>query len=223
MKITQEQINQTERMQDLMNYPRISTSVSKLGIAIPTINLPAGITCRPDAPCQKGCYAKKGNFCYKKVKNGIEMNLKAYLDNPKRYFEKIEYTLKMIPYQCFRYHSSGDVVDTMYLELMCKTARKCKTTKFLCFTKKYELVNEYVESGKRIPSNLIIVFSCWGSYIPENPYNFPTSHVRFKNGKDNEYIPENAVECTGFCGECCNTDSSCWKMKKGSSVVFNQH
>ena len=39
--------------------PRISSTVSKLGSQIFSINLPQGITCRPDAPCMKGCYAKK--------------------------------------------------------------------------------------------------------------------------------------------------------------------
>ena len=37
----------------------ISNTISKLGGFIPSINLPAGKTCRADAPCQKGCYAKK--------------------------------------------------------------------------------------------------------------------------------------------------------------------
>lgn len=222
--LTMETVTTTNRTQELMNYPKISTRVTKLGIAIPTINLPATITCRENAPCRKSCYACKGNFTYKNVKNGLTMNLEAYLDDPKRYFDKIFYTLKMIPYSHFRYHSSGDIVDSTYLDYMCKVARKCKTTKFLCFTKKFELVNEYIANGHRIPNNLRIVFSCWGSFIPDNPYNLPTAHVRFRNGKgDNSYLPEKAHECSGYCGECVNTETSCWKLKKGEAVIFNQH
>ena len=53
------------------NSINISTTNSKLGGTIPSINLPAGLTCRADAPCQKGCYAKKGNWIFKNVKESL--------------------------------------------------------------------------------------------------------------------------------------------------------
>ena len=202
-------------------YPRISNRVSKLGESIATINLPAKITCNPDAPCVKngGCYACKGNFAYKSVANGIMKNYEAYEHDPQAYFNIIDSTLKMIPYKYFRYHSSGDIVDETYLDLMFKVARKHKGTRFLCFTKKYKMVNNYLTNHQK-PANMVIVFSNWNDWICDNPHNLPTSWVRFGNG---ETIPAKANECSGFCGECANTESSCWHLKKGQSVVFNKH
>lgn len=197
---------------------KISTSVSKLGVSIPTINLPPIVTCRKNAPCAKGCYALKGRFVFPAVKNRLAENLKAYQENPNAFFKAIE--LAAFNANLFRYHSSGDIVDYNYLAGMCKVARKVRTCKFLCFTKKYELVNQYVADKHIIPSNLTIVFSCWKDFVPDNPHNFPTTWVYFPKGDEtNDLIPKNAIPCTGKCYEC----HTCWNLKKKQSVVFRKH
>ena len=202
----------------------ISTRVSKLGTAIPTINLPPIITCRKDAPCAKcakeggGCYAMRGHFTLPNVKNNMFENLQAYKENPKLFFEIIANVAK--DYKRFRYFSSGDIVDTNFLAGMCKVARKCKGTQFLCFTKKFELVNDYVSNKHIIPKNLHIVFSTWRDFIPENPYNFPMTYVYFPKDKEaNKSIPENAIPCSGSCTKC----HACWELNKGQSVYFKKH
>lgn len=204
----------------VMVYPHISTKNSKLGMSIPTINLPTGITCREDSPCFKQCYANKGNMARKSVRTCAEKNLDAYKSNPEGYFKVIDITLEMIPFRYFRYHSSGDIPDERYLELMCRLARKHKQTKFLCFTKKYEIVNEYLNAHKK-PSNLVLVLSNWGGWICPNPHNLPTAWIELKNQAC--MIPNNANKCNDYCGDCCNSGKSCWKLKKGDSVVFKQH
>lgn len=162
---------------------QVSTNVSKLGSSIPTINLPPIITCRKDAPCAKcaknggGCYATCGHWTFPKVKERLATNLKAYFNNDKLFFEMISQIFDNYKYA--RFHSSGDIVDYNYLKGMCRVVRKCKDTEILCFTKKFELVNEYITDGHRIPKNLHIVFSCWADFIPKNSYNFPTAHVYF--------------------------------------------
>lgn len=197
---------------------RVSNTVSKLGAAIPCVNLPAGITCRPDAPCFKECYARHGHFLYTNVKRSLANNLKAFDTNPDLYFEMILNGSK--GYQRFRWHSSGDIVSTRYLEGMCWVARRNPQTSYLCFTKKFELVNNYIANGHRIPKNLKIVFSGWTDWMPENPYNFPTTWVYYpKNEAANACIPKKAIPCGGKCSEC----STCWNLKKGQSVVFKKH
>jgi hypothetical protein len=42
----------------------VSRSVAKLGVSIPSINLPPIITCRKNAPCSKKCYAAPGRFSF---------------------------------------------------------------------------------------------------------------------------------------------------------------
>ena len=198
------------------NYVCVSNGNTKLGRAISNINLPPVTTCRPDAPCFKGCYARKGNFMYESVKNSMQRNLNAYLENPKRYFESIAEQTYLNKY--VRFHSAGDIVDAAYFDGMCKVARKNKDTKYLCFTKKYEIVNQFIADGHKIPKNLSIVLSAWSDWLPENPYNLPMTYVCGKEF-NNDVIPDNAIPCTGKCYEC----QACWALKKGQSVYFKKH
>lgn len=199
---------------------RVSHTNSKLGASIPSVNLPPIITCRPDAPCYHGCYAQHGNFVYSKVKESLLNNLNAYKENPNLFFKMIAEESKLN--LAFRWHSSGDIVDEKYLQGMCWVARKNPNTKYLCFTKKFELVNDYISAKHKIPKNLTIVFSSWKDFVPENPYNLPTTWVYFPKEGENKYndlIPKNAIPCNGKCPECL----ACWQLKKGQSVYFKKH
>lgn len=206
---------------------KISTKVSKLGASIPSINLPPVFTCRADAPCAKcvaeggGCYALKGNWRYACVQNRLWDNLYAYRQNPKQFFDDIASQTRLFKFA--RWHSSGDIVDMEYLKGMCRVARKNKETKYLAFTKKFELVNEFLASGSKIPNNLKIVFSAWGEFIPENPYNLPMTFVEFNktnvNKEANKLIPTDAFPCGGKCDTC----TACWQLKKGQVVMFKKH
>jgi hypothetical protein len=101
---------------------------------------------------------------------------------------------------------------------MCEAARKNQDTHYLCFTKKYEIVNDHLARGTRIPKNLSVVLSAWSDWIPENPYNLPVTYVY---GKDfnNDLIPKDSIPCVGHCDKC----QSCWTLKKGQSVWFKKH
>lgn len=202
---------------------RVVMGNAKLGRQIPNVNLPAIQTCRKDAPCKKGCYACHGNFLYESVARAHQRNLAAYRDDPKAFFKVItDFLLNgMTTYKFFRWHSSGDIVDAAYLEGMVKVAKKCPKTQFLAFTKKFELVNYYLSTGKTFPRNLHVVFSAWDKdFHFDNPYNLPVTYVDFKHKEMNSPdIPEDAFVCPGSCEQC----QRCWKMKSGDAVVFHQH
>ena len=201
---------------------KITTTNSKLGGFIPQINLPALVTCRKNAPCAKYCYARKGNFTFPNVKESIDNNLKEFLADSKSYFNQIIDFLTNgdIIYKFFRWHSSGDIANAEYLKGMVEVAKKCKHTKFLAFTKKFEIVNEYLASGEKLPKNLSIVFSAWDkTFKVDNPFNLPMTYVFFKKEENNADIPEFSFPCAGNCSEC----KACWNLKKGQSVFFHQH
>lgn len=199
----------------------ISIKSKKLG-SIPTINLLASASCRKNAPCAKGCYAKKGNF---QRDNVIKPHLENYLlynENAEGFFQEINKFLNsgIVIYKYFRYHMAGDIVDMKYLYEMIKLANANKQTKFLCFTKKYELVNLYLSVNKTLPKNLIVVLSYWdNTFKVENPFNLPVAYVDFKKKSRNVEIPNNAKECNGDCTNCLK----CWNLKKGESVKFEYH
>lgn len=199
---------------------KISTNNSKLGI-IPSINLPPVLTCRANAPCRKDCYACKGRFRFPDCKNSMQYNLDCYNIDHKAYFKAIRSFIDndFMIYKYFRWHSAGDIVDLDYLKGMITLAKQLRRTKFLCFTKKFEIINDYIENGGEIPKNLNIVFSAWGKdFIPTNPYKFPIAYVRFSDN-DNSTIPTTAKECNGDCQNCLK----CWNISKGESAVFDKH
>lgn len=197
--------------------PKISYKVAKMG-GIPCLGLPV-LTCRDDAPCKTSgkCYAMQGKYRTQSVKKGLMNNLLAYRENPSYFFEKL--AIDIMPSRYFRWFHSGDIVDDAFFEGMVKVARKCKGTKFLAYTKKFSIVNRYLDNGGKIPKNLKIVFSGWGAQFKVlNPYGLPVTHVRLKNG-DNSQIPEDALPCSGHCSNC----FACWKLTNGESVVFDEH
>lgn len=201
--------------------PHISTTVSKLGAAIPCINLPAIVTCRPDAPCKKLCYATHGRFNFANVKTSIMRNLGAYMQDPAFYFQYISAFMRNSTYRYFRWHSSGDIPEPQYLIGIVKVASENPDVRFLVLTKRYEWVNAYLDEAGNFPQNLNVVFSVWGSFPVPNPHNLPCAYVDLKNEECN--IPETAHECTGSCASCAKTRNSCWNLKRGESTFFHQH
>ena len=83
----------------------ISTGNSKLGKFIGAINLPAGKTCNPDAPCRKYCYALKGHYVFASAKSVRERNLNIYRTNPKSFFNQISCNTAF--FRMVRWHETG--------------------------------------------------------------------------------------------------------------------
>lgn len=200
-------------------HVHISHQISKLGANIPSVSLPAGPSCRPDAPCFKKCYARHGRFFFDNVKSPLERNFKIWKEDP----QKFEREIDMAVYFChwFRWFSSGDIPDPEFFEMMVRVATRNPDVKFLCFTKRYEFINNYIDSGRKIPDNLNVILSAWGDWIPENPYHLPMSYVILKDEPCD--IPQNAHRCSGFCGDCVLGGVNCWTLQYGESVAFKQH
>lgn len=200
-------------------HVHISRSNAKLGAFIPSVNLPPVLTCRDDAPCCKECYARKGRFAFARNKSRLQQNLDLWDNDPALYEREVSVAAWHAKF--FRWHSAGDIPDYLYLVMMVRVARTMPGTSFLCFTKKYEYVNTFIEFEGALPPNLNIVFSAWGDFIPENPHNLPVAFVRLKDQQSP--IPETAFECKRYCGDCVMTSTNCWSMKPGEAVVFDQH
>lgn len=121
----------------------------------------------------------------------------------------------------FRFHVSGDIPDNVYFAHMVDIAGRNQHCEILCFTKKYDLVNEFLEFGGKLPKNLHMVFSAWVGLEMVNPYNLSEAHVRYRDGTTTARA--DAKECSGNCTECAITDGGCWTLKNGEQVIFNEH
>lgn len=194
----------------------ISNGNSKMG-HIPSVSLPPIVTCKNCSSCAKKCYAAKLCRIYKSVRNAYTRNLEILEENRDTYFNQVTAAAMMSGF--FRFHVSGDIVDIDYLDRMCKTARKCKNTRFLAFTKNYEDVNTYFKTHKK-PRNLQVVFSLpFNGATIDNPHNLPTAAVILKGTEP----ADNWKICGGNCQECACRGVGCWELKKGETIAFYEH
>lgn len=194
----------------------ISKGNSKMG-AIPSVSLPACVTCNPAAPCFKKCYAQRLEKRYPTVNRAYARNLEILNTNPAQYWQVIRDAAKMTRF--FRYHVSGDIPNINYFINMCLTAHELPDVKFLAFTKQFEIVNQYIKSGGIIPDNLQVIFSHWGSWKSTNPHNIPVCEIIFKGEKP---APDWKI-CGGNCTECACAGIGCWELKKGETIAIYEH
>ena len=196
----------------------ISKANSKMG-DIPSVSLPSGVTCRTDCDCHKKCYAQKLERMRPSVKQAYIHNLDLLKNSPDIYWREVEASIMMSRF--FRFHVSGDIPDNVYLAHMIEIAERNKHCEILCFTKKYNLINDHIGLGGKIPDNLHIIFSAWVGLEMSNPFSLPEAHVRYHDGTTT--AKPWAKECKGNCTECILTDCGCWTLKSGQQVVFNEH
>lgn len=200
-----------------MSTVKISKGNSKLG-AIPSVSLPSIKTCRQCA-CREKCYAQKLERLRPAVRNAYQHNLEVLLKEPETYWREVEASVMMSRF--FRFHVSGDIPTAEYLTNMVAVAGRNSHCEILCFTKRYEMVNEFIEQNGGLPSNLHMIFSGWIGLDMVNPFSLPEAHVRYRDGSTT--AREDAIECGGNCTECALTEGGCWNLQKGQQVVFNEH
>ena len=200
-----------------MSTIKISPGNSKLG-AIPSVSLPAVVTCR-ECDCHKKCYARKLERLRPAVRNAYQHNLDILISDPDTYWREVEASIMMSRF--FRFHVSGDIPDASYFNKMAEIAERNPHCQILCFTKKYEIVNDYIADNWALPDNLHLIFSAWDNLLMENPYNLPMAYVCFRDGHTD--APSWAYLCNGNCTECAKTEGGCWNLKAGEAVVFNEH
>jgi hypothetical protein len=202
---------------------KLSDGNTKLG-TVPNISLPPITTCMRKAPCAKLCYAMKSQRMYQATRDMRAHNLRAFRRSPDDYFTSIADQTAGMPF--FRWHVAGDIVDALYLAGIVGVARANPGTKYLVFTKRYDLVNEYLGGGSvdrrgkvKLPSNLAIVFSAWPGLDMDNRHSLPVAYMVPKDGSEGR-IDGTEIECPGNCETC----GMCWSLRTlGRNVAFHQH
>lgn len=162
----------------------------------------------------------RNDLIYKEVIKTRAINSAIYHEDPERYFKEIDGYLDYRFPRAFRFHIGGDIQDKWYLDKMCEIARKHKDTKFLAFTKMFDVCNEYLDEGNTIPENMHILFSGWLGLKMDNKHGFPEAHPIFESETS---APEGTLLCTGNCTECLKEDRLCWSIGKGQAVGFLAH
>lgn len=199
-----------------MNNRNSKTGLSCLNLAFPVCS------CREDAPCKEGCYACKGKQQISRVQAAYYRNFRLYNDDADGFFEQVYCKVKFSGLPKVRLFDSGDIPDYDFFVRLVDLCNKTPDTKYMGFTKKYEIVNEYIDKNGKLPDNLNIVFSAWHRLweVP-NPHGLAVAYVDFNDKSLNPDIPKNAFVCPGR-ESTCSACGVCWN-KKLKAVVFKQH
>lgn len=203
------------------NEINMANKNSKTGAACLNLAFPV-CTCRVDAPCKATCYACKGCQMIANVQAAYYRNLRLYHDDPDNFFEQVYYKIKFSRLPKVRLFDSGDFPDADFLVRLVELCRKTPDTKYMAFTKQYEIVNDYITKNGNLPDNLNIMFSAWHKLwnVP-NPYGLGVAYVDFDDKSLNPEFPKNAFVCPGRASTC-SACGACWN-KKLTAVLFHQH
>lgn len=193
----------------------------KLGKACLSVPFPVTV-CNPEAPCFQKCYAQHGCQGFANVQGAYYRNLRLYNNNADDFFEQLHYKIKWSGLPMVRFFDSGDYPDAEFLHRSVELAKQFPNVKFMAFTKKYHLVNEYLDNGGKLPDNYNIVFSAWDALwdVP-NIHGLPVAYVKFKEARMTPNIPKNAFHCPGR-ESSCSMCGVCWN-KKVKAVYFDEH
>ena len=155
---------------------------------------------------------------YPNVKNAWNTNLHVYLTDPDSYFEQINNVLQNKLAVYFRFHVSGDIPNSDYLNRMIKLSIQNPHVKFLCFTKNYKLFQN--KKADKLPNNLSVMVSAWTKYrmpkyIKQNGYRI----AWVDDGNETRFNRKNSVYCTGHCDIC----YECWNVNTNHDVILPLH
>lgn len=200
----------------------ISGGNMKLG-AIMNISLPPVATCHNCSSCKNYCYAVRSYNRLPDTAHAWNENLLLFYTDPDRYFYEISKAVKIQRF--FRWHVSGDIVNTRYLAGMIDVALENPKVEFLAFTKAYAIVNDWIENESNLPENLHILFSAAPGNNMPNPYRVPECHINFADPGLNTYHggAEYVHHCGGNCTECAINGCGCFFLKNGDVTIIDQH
>ena len=207
------------------NEVHMTTKNSKTGCGVIDLAFPV-ITCREDAPCKKGgCYCCKGTQVMATVQGAYYRNYRLYHEDPVDFWNQVWFKLAHCGLLRCRYFDCGDCPDYAFVEGMVATAKKFPEMKFMAFTKKYFLVNQWIDNNGNLPDNLNIIFSAWDKdWEVLNPHHLPVAYVDFKNSEKTPVLPEKYQTCPNQKDKTitCSMCQKCWRKDLGA-VVFKQH
>ena len=203
----------------------ISNHNSKTGSCCNNLAFPT-CTCREDAPCKaSGCYCMKGRQAMCNVVAAYVRNLMIYNNDHDDFWEQVKFKIKHNPLPLFRWFDAGDILDYEFFCGMVDLAKAFPNIRFMSFTKKYDIVNEWLTSNGDLPNNLNIIFSAWHiGWKVNNPYGMPVAYVDFKDQTLNPQFPKGITGCPNQSDKTitCSMCQKCWN-KKVKAVVFKQH
>lgn len=206
---------------------------SKTGAGVINVNFPIEYTCDHRCECYKlaRCYASGGCYSYSSNQAGYSENFNFWLKSSVTEMSNVfQLAIDATGARLFRYFTCGDIPDGFFLRAMVKTAQRNPSVKFWAYTKRYGLVNSYIDRGGIIPDNLVIIFSHWmndnGTYFPMDNHTGRATSEFIPLGK--EHLAQTVTHicpCSdpSVIATCATCDHPCYDLKPGESMALMEH
>ena len=197
---------------------RISNGNSKMG-NVASVSLLPFLTCPADCKhtCGAACYAAKLANLRPTVLKSYAINTALAIHRPIEFWAQIDAALYGVRY--FRFHVSGDILNADYFEHMIESTRKHSDVQILAFTKRFDVVNAWIDANGDLPENMHILFSGWTNLVPNNPHNLPETNIIERGATP----ADNWIICGGNCFNCACRGLGCWQAKNGDVIAFHKH
>ena len=209
----------------------ISKGNDKIGNML-NISFPIHYTCNHCAECYKSklCYGLNGCFCFTDNQIRYAENLKFFIENDiETVVSALTEIIKAFPKnKSFRWFAIGDIHSMKMLLIMQLTAQRNPDVDFFAYTKKYNLVNRFLDINGKFADNLNVMFSLWtdnnGNVIKaHNPHNLVTT-IFIPYGKENMLTNEMFIcPCSNgaWIGKCTDCKGCIFPIYK--TVAFLEH
>lgn len=185
----------------------ISDGNTKLG-GIPSVSLDPHLTCKPEWPCYRSCYARRIAAFRKNVRQCWVDNTAFFAHDRKGYEQEIMAYLSRKEPTYFRWHVGGEIIDQRHVGMVKRVAQRTPGTRFLIYTRRNDL------RWGRLPDNLKVFFSFWQQPGERKPINsgYPRAIIGDTPDKDSHV-------CPGKCPEC----MFCYTDRSSKNVHFKPH
>ena len=197
---------------------KFSGGNTKMG-AVQSVSTLPFITCPSCCKdtCGAKCYAAKLANLRPNVLANYAINTALAIHRPDLYWNHINDFVKGCRF--FRFHVSGDILNYAYFLHMVDVAKNNPYCEILCFTKRYAVVNQYINDCGDLPANLHVLFSGWQGLTPDNPHGIPETNVFTCEADFND----DWKVCGGNCFNCACRGVGCWQAQKGDTIAFKMH
>lgn len=178
--------------------------------------------------CQCCC---PGGYCqkvtrYPGVFNACLINTILVKEHPDELEKQLNSWLELYEPRYFRIHDYGEIWDYNNLKMWIRIAEKHEDTKFYTYTKRFDLLREYLQNGGLIPENLTINLSTWDGVTDKGEDLIATglfNVFHYDDDKNSPLIHCPAVDKDGNR----NSDIICLKckrcMRKGNFTAVYPH
>ena len=178
------------------------------------------------------CYAEQGCYMFADNQAQYSENYNFYVNSKSSEFiAALQVVIDSNPsIKLFRYFTCGDIPDIRFVKCMVQLAKNNPDVKFWSYTKKYSIINHYLDDNEPLPENLVIIFSHWQNrdktFFPmDNPHNLPTSEFIPVGQEERKAAVTHVCPCSdpSVNATCKTCDHPCYTLKPGESMALLEH